>query len=823
MKTKLIALTLILAFALPLIPSAVTVQAAETTEYAFATFSGSLSKGNESNSYQFTLENPGRVSLSFEHDFQDRGAWSWDIIMFDDSGKILEFSSTEATPSVTSITTYLGIGAYNIQVKKRQYLSELSYTLTVNYTENVGQFEIESNNARDTATVMDLNKGITGNIHVSGDQDFYKFTLASPGQVSLLFEHGYQDRGAWSWDILLFDNNNGKVLEFVSTEATPSVTSLNAYLDTGIYTVQVKKRQYQSELSYTLTVNYTENVGQFEIEPNNGRDSATSMDLNKGITGNLHISGDQDFYKFTLINPGQVSLLFEHSFQDRGAWSWDILLFNNTNGKLLEFASTEAVPSVTSKTVDLDAGTYTVHIKKRQYMSVLDYVLTVNASNQPTSEPTPKPLTTDPLDSASDWAKEAIKNAINNGYVPPDLQSNYKNVISRQEFCRMAVEYMEFVLGKDVDTILTEKGLSRNPNPFSDTSDPFILAAYALKITNGTSADTFTPNGEFSREQAATMIMNTCRAMGADVNNPPASGFADINATSSWAVNGVNFCYANKIMNGVGDNMFSPKATYTREQSIMTFNNIKFDALPKANATSTLPKPEITEVITSPFSVSGTCSVGTEWIEIIITSADGSVSYLYGDDGIPQVGGFPSFKFTHSLSFLPSGDYAVFARAHPSEGITPVDSEIKYFTLERVGAPQNVLDWIEKSKGKKYGEDEECVIYINYYLTEFWGMTTAGKINSAYQIFDTSMITFPEGWRIEYTEGFVPQPGDIAVWGQNWYSGSKHGHVAIVVEGSTKDQVVVYDQWDGRGAVGQSIYTHANRKNFLGVIRPAYN
>jgi len=184
------------------------------------------------------------------------------------------------------------------------------------------------------------------------------------------------------------------------------------------------------------------------------------------------------------------------------------------------------------------------------------------------------------INTASSWAQDSITVAVANGYVPGDLQNNYKNVITRQEFCRMAVKWVEYATGKKIDTILTEQGKSRT-NPFTDTSDPDILAAYALGITNGTSATTFTPNGQFSREQAATMIMNTCRAIGVNVSNPPAFGFADIKTASSWAVDGINFVGANKIMQGTGNNNFSPKATYTREQSIITFSNINPDAFGK--------------------------------------------------------------------------------------------------------------------------------------------------------------------------------------------------------------------------------------------------
>ena len=194
------------------------------------------------------------------------------------------------------------------------------------------------------------------------------------------------------------------------------------------------------------------------------------------------------------------------------------------------------------------------------------------------------------MNSASTWAREGITAALDKGFVPADIQDNYKNDITRQEFCRMAVKWVEYATGKNIDTILTEQGKTRNPNAFNDTSDPDILAAFALGITSGTSAPTattpgtFTPNGEFSREQAATMIMNTCRAIGANVSNPPASDFVDLNTAATWARDGINYVRANGIMSGTSTDptkpAFSPSATYTREQSIMTFNNINHNTLP---------------------------------------------------------------------------------------------------------------------------------------------------------------------------------------------------------------------------------------------------
>jgi alpha-tubulin suppressor-like RCC1 family protein len=191
-----------------------------------------------------------------------------------------------------------------------------------------------------------------------------------------------------------------------------------------------------------------------------------------------------------------------------------------------------------------------------------------------------------PLDTASSWARDGITAAISKGFVPTDIQGSYTNIITRAEFCRMAVKWVEYATGKSIDAVLTEKGLTRRQNAFTDTTDPVILAAYALGITSGTTAPTettpgvFSPNGQFTREQAATMIMNTCYAIGANASNPPAAGFLDIGRASPWAVNAINFVRAHGIMQG-SDGNFAPGRTYTRQESIVTFNNIKHNELPR--------------------------------------------------------------------------------------------------------------------------------------------------------------------------------------------------------------------------------------------------
>lgn len=187
------------------------------------------------------------------------------------------------------------------------------------------------------------------------------------------------------------------------------------------------------------------------------------------------------------------------------------------------------------------------------------------------------------LNKADSWARDEIDSAVKKGFVPTGLQDNYKDVITREQFCQMAVMYLEYAAKKDIDTILSEKGLTMDPNAFEDTDNEYILAAYALGITTGTKAPTedepgvFTPDGSFQREMAATMLARVGKVLGKDTGNAADAGYVDIAEASSWAVDGINYCYQSGLMGGTKDDplTFSPKEAYTIQQSIATFDRMK--------------------------------------------------------------------------------------------------------------------------------------------------------------------------------------------------------------------------------------------------------
>ncbi|RED75261.1 RCC1 domain-containing protein [Cohnella phaseoli] len=169
------------------------------------------------------------------------------------------------------------------------------------------------------------------------------------------------------------------------------------------------------------------------------------------------------------------------------------------------------------------------------------------------------------------WAKEDILYASQEGLLPKRLQSQYQSSITRSEFVSLIVPLIENKTGKDLDTILLERGLTLNYS-FSDTSDSDILHIAAIGIIEGIGGGRFNPEGLINREQAASILMKTALFLGSDnrVVQLDESLLADREQISSWALEAVNYCLNAEIMRGVGNSVFSPKASYSREMSIIT-------------------------------------------------------------------------------------------------------------------------------------------------------------------------------------------------------------------------------------------------------------
>ena len=185
----------------------------------------------------------------------------------------------------------------------------------------------------------------------------------------------------------------------------------------------------------------------------------------------------------------------------------------------------------------------------------------------------------------SQWTKDqkVAEKAAEYGLIPDSLKgADWTKPITRAEFAGVSVKLYENLTGKKATPVAT--------NPFTDTKDAEILKAFNIGVTNGTSATKFSPKDLLNREQAATMLTRALKTayipgwtLATDGNytlnfTQPAK-FADDAKISDWAKPSVYFMVANKIINGMGDNMFGPKNVTDREIALGYANATREQAL----------------------------------------------------------------------------------------------------------------------------------------------------------------------------------------------------------------------------------------------------
>lgn len=156
---------------------------------------------------------------------------------------------------------------------------------------------------------------------------------------------------------------------------------------------------------------------------------------------------------------------------------------------------------------------------------------------------------------ASSWAKPELNKAKELGLIPAILDgTDMTKPITREEFCELAVLLYE--------TVTESTAVPASPNPFTDTVNSQILKAYALGITTGTSATTFSPKTLINREQCAAMLFRAIKAIvpNSDYSVVGVKDFPDQKDISSWAVEATKYMSKLGIIKGDSSGSFMPKA-----------------------------------------------------------------------------------------------------------------------------------------------------------------------------------------------------------------------------------------------------------------------
>ena len=210
-----------------------------------------------------------------------------------------------------------------------------------------------------------------------------------------------------------------------------------------------------------------------------------------------------------------------------------------------------------------DLASQSIPALRQFYLSLMDNLSHVTTAT-PTPTPTPTPGTGLPFTDvpADRWSYPYIKQLYDAGVVSGTSATTFEPTanVTRAQFVTMIAG----LAGADVSGYAS--------GPFDDVQAgswyaPYVNWAAASGIVSGTSATTFDPAAEISRQDMAVMLYNYAQQAGVQLKQTTATPFTDEGSIAAYALPAVQALHSAGVISGMPDGSFQPQATTTREQA----------------------------------------------------------------------------------------------------------------------------------------------------------------------------------------------------------------------------------------------------------------
>ena len=210
-----------------------------------------------------------------------------------------------------------------------------------------------------------------------------------------------------------------------------------------------------------------------------------------------------------------------------------------------------------------DLASQSIPALRQFYLSLMDNLSHVTTAT-PTPTPTPTPGTGLPFTDvpADRWSYPYIKQLYDAGVVSGTSATTFEPTanVTRAQFVTMIAG----LAGADVSGYAS--------GPFDDVQAgswyaPYVNWAAANGIVSGTSATTFDPAAEISRQDMAVMLYNYAQQAGVQLDQTTVTPFTDESSIAAYALPAVQALHSAGVISGMPDGSFQPQATTTREQA----------------------------------------------------------------------------------------------------------------------------------------------------------------------------------------------------------------------------------------------------------------
>ena len=210
-----------------------------------------------------------------------------------------------------------------------------------------------------------------------------------------------------------------------------------------------------------------------------------------------------------------------------------------------------------------DLASQSIPALRQFYLSLMDNLSHVTTAT-PTPTPTPTPGTGLPFTDvpADRWSYPYIKQLYDAGVVSGTSATTFEPTanVTRAQFVTMIAG----LAGADVSGYAS--GLFDDVQAGSWYA-PYVNWAAANGIVSGTSATTFDPAAEISRQDMAVMLYNYAQQAGVQLKQATVTPFTDESSIVAYALPAVQALHSAGVISGMPDGSFQPQATTTREQA----------------------------------------------------------------------------------------------------------------------------------------------------------------------------------------------------------------------------------------------------------------
>ncbi|MFX4306763.1 hypothetical protein F8N00_15355 [Exiguobacterium sp. A1_3_1] len=258
--------------------------------------------GNGTNEYSVTLEDAGKLTFDFTSFGPDA-----DFKLIDEYNETIMNHSLDSdgkTPAREYDYYYLEAGTYRFIVENDSSMPS-DYKVETTFKKAAGQ-DIEPNNGTSEAQVLPFNQKVRGLLSEQDDRDVYSIKVLKDGTVTFDIATYINQQS-----IISLKNQDGVEIDrevVSSSEKTPGRWVNSFDLAAGTYYLYMD-RSYSSNYTgiYDIQASFKA-ANNTEHEPNDGVVEAEAISFYKRMTGFLHWSDQNDFYKIIVPKKSQITL-----------------------------------------------------------------------------------------------------------------------------------------------------------------------------------------------------------------------------------------------------------------------------------------------------------------------------------------------------------------------------------------------------------------------------------------------------------------------------------------------------------------------------------